>query len=175
MPAITRTHLPPLTVVAGVRTPFAKAFGPLAKTPADQLGRLAVDAVLAASQLKPTDIDEVVFGNVCSPAEASNVARVIALRSGIPADRIAHTSNRNCASGIESVIEGWQALAEGRAEQVIAGGTESMSNVPLLWNRRFTDFIMRLAAHRLVEEDGASDPISLWLLETCSGAGTWTD
>jgi len=143
MSTTTPTRLPPLAVVAGMRTPFAKAYGGLAKVPADRLGCLAVDAVLGASGLRPAEIDEVVFGNVAEPAEASNVARVIALRSGIPADRIAHTVNQNCASGIEAVIEGWQALAEGRANRLLAGGTESMSNVPLLWDRRVAEFLMR--------------------------------
>jgi len=139
----TPTTLPPLAVMAGMRTPFAKAYGALAKLPADRLGCLAVDAVLARRHMDPADIDEVIFGNVAEPADASNVARVIALRSGIPSDRIAHTVNQNCASGMEAVIEGWQALAEGRANRLLAGGTESMSNVPLLWDRRVAEFLMR--------------------------------
>jgi acetyl-CoA C-acetyltransferase/acetyl-CoA acyltransferase len=127
-------------VVAGVRTPFAKSFGALVNVPADQLGRVAVEAVLARAGLRPADVGEVVFGNVAGPPEASNVARVIALRSGIPPDRIAHTVNRNCASGIESIVSAWHILTEGRAELVVAGGTESMSNIPLLWNRRARDW-----------------------------------
>jgi acetyl-CoA C-acetyltransferase/acetyl-CoA acyltransferase len=134
------TRLPPLAVAAGVRTPFAKAFAALANVPADQLGRVAVEAVLARAGLRPADVGEVVFGNVAGPPEASNVGRVIALRSGIPPDRIAHTVNRNCASGVESIVSAWQILAEGRAELVVAGGTESMSNIPLLWNRRARDW-----------------------------------
>src|SRR6478672_11236637 len=132
--------LPPLAVVAGVRTPFAKSFGALANVQADQLGRVAVEGVLARANIRPTEVGEVVFGNVAGPAEASNVSRVIALRSGIPQDRIAHTVNRNCASGIESVISAWHILAEGRADLIVAGGTESMSNVPLLFSRKARDF-----------------------------------
>jgi len=134
--------LPPLAVLAGVRTPFAKAFGSLANVPADQLGKVAVEGVLTRANLRPTDVGEVVFGNVAGPPEASNVGRVIALRSGIPNDRIAHTVNRNCASGIESVVSAWQILNEGRTDLIVAGGTESMSNVPLLWNRKARDFLM---------------------------------
>jgi acetyl-CoA C-acetyltransferase/acetyl-CoA acyltransferase len=129
-------------VVAGVRTPFAKSFGALANVPADQLGRVAVEAVLARSGVRPADVGEVVFGNAAGPPEASNVARVIALRSGIPRDRVAHTVNRNCASGMESVFSAWQILAEGRTDLVVAGGTESLTNVPLLWNRRARDFFL---------------------------------
>lgn len=135
-------RLPPLAVLAGVRTPFAKAFGVLANVPADQLGKVAVEGVLTRAGLRPTDVGEVVFGNVAGPPEASNVARVIALRSGVPQDRIAHTVNRNCASGMESVFSAWQILNEGRTDLIVAGGTESMSNVPFLWSRKARDFFM---------------------------------
>src|SRR5436305_1348310 len=117
----------PLAVLTGVRTPFAKAFGALARVPADELGRVAVAAALARAGLQPADVGEVVFGNVIGPPEASNVGRVIALRAGVPHDRIAHTVNRNCASGVEAVVAAGQALAEGRTDLVVAGGTESMS------------------------------------------------
>ncbi len=134
--------LPPLAVLAGVRTPFAKSFGALMNVPADQLGRVAVEGVLSRAGLRPADIGEVVFGNVSGQANASNIGRVIALRGGIPQDRVAHTVNRNCASGMESVFAAWHAVAEGRADTVIAGGTESMSNVPLLYNRKARDFFL---------------------------------
>ena len=133
--------LPTLAVLDGVRTPFAKAFGALAEVPADQLGRVAVQGLLTKSGLSATDIGEVVFGNVAGQANASNIGRVIALRAGIPQDRIAHTVNRNCASGMEAVFSAWHILAEGRTDLMIAGGTESMSNVPLLWNRQARDFL----------------------------------
>ena len=136
------THLPPLAVMAGVRTPFAKAFGALNNVPADQLGRVAVEGVLARAGLRAADVGEVVFGNIAGPPEAANVARVIALRSGIPIDRVAHTVSRNCASGIDAIVAAWHALAEGRTDLVVAGGTESMSNIPLIWNHRAKDFFL---------------------------------
>ncbi|MGE5192845.1 MAG: thiolase family protein [Deltaproteobacteria bacterium] len=132
----------PLAIVAGVRTPFAKAFGALADRPADELGRIAVEGVLKLSGLTPADVGEVVFGNVAGPPEASNVARVIALRAGIPWDRPAHTVNRNCASGMEALFSAWQIVAEGRADVVVAGGTESMSNVPFLWEPRMQKWLI---------------------------------
>jgi acetyl-CoA C-acetyltransferase/acetyl-CoA acyltransferase len=135
-----RKRLPPLAVIAGFRTPFAKAFGSLLDVPADQLGRVATEAVLFRAGVRPGAVGEVVFGNVAGQPDASNLARVIALRAGIPHDRIAHTVNRNCASGIESIVSAWQVLAEGRTDLMIAGGTESMSNVPFLWGRRARDW-----------------------------------
>ncbi len=123
-----------IAVVSGARTPFAKAFTDLRKTSAVELGCVALGDALRRAAVGCDDIDEVVMGNVSGPADAANIARVIALSAGIPFDRVAHTVNRNCASGMESILGGWQAIREGRAQLVIAGGTESMSNVPLLWN-----------------------------------------
>ncbi|MBX3436087.1 MAG: thiolase family protein [Planctomycetaceae bacterium] len=139
----SESHLPPLAIVAGVRTPFAKAFTELKDVPADELGRVVVDGALAQCGLTGRDVGEVVFGNVAGPPEAANVARVIALRAGVPQDRPAHTVNRNCASGMESVISAWQIVRESRAEIVVAGGTESMSNIPLLWDRRMASWLLR--------------------------------
>jgi acetyl-CoA C-acetyltransferase/acetyl-CoA acyltransferase len=134
----------PLAVLDGVRTPFAKAYGTLARVPADELGRIALVEVLNRLSLKPDQVDEVVFGNVSGPAESSNVARVIALKAGVPHDRIAQTVNRNCASGMESIVSAWQAIEEGRSKVIVAGGTESMSNIPLMYGRKMTEFFMEL-------------------------------
>lgn len=134
----------PLAIVAGVRTPFAKAFTALARTPADELGRVALTGVIERCGLKPDDVGEVIFGNVSGPAEASNVSRVIALRAGVPHDRPAHSVHRNCASGMESVFSAWHVIREGRAEIIAAGGTESMTNVPFLWSTEARDWFLGL-------------------------------
>lgn len=137
-------HMKPLAVLDGVRTPFAKSYGTLARVPADELGRIALVEVLKRLDLKPDQVDEVVFGNVSGPAESSNVARVIALKAGVPHDRIAQTVNRNCASGMESIVSAWQAIEEGRSRIIVAGGTESMSNIPLMYGRKMTELFMEL-------------------------------
>ncbi|MCA9067420.1 MAG: thiolase family protein [Planctomycetaceae bacterium] len=142
---MTTQTMRPLAILDGVRTPFAKAYGMLARVPADELGRIAVEGVLKHLDLKPDRVDEVIFGNVAGPAESSNVARVIALRSGIPQDRIAQTVNRNCASGMESLVAGWQAIEEGRSQLIVAGGTESMSNIPLMYGHKMTKFFTELS------------------------------
>jgi acetyl-CoA acetyltransferase family protein len=134
-----------ITIVEGVRTPFAKAFGPLAAVPAQDLGRLATQAVLQRAALRPDQVDQVVFGNVAPPPEAANIARVIALQSGIPQDRIAHTVQRNCASGMEAITTAAQLIQLGEARTILAGGTESMSRIPLLYNAEATDLFLRLA------------------------------
>ncbi len=145
---------PPLAVLDGIRTPFAKAFTGLADIPAAELGRTVVAGLLSHSGLKANDIGEVVFGNVAAPADAANIGRVISLTSGIPNDRPAHTVNRNCASGMESVISAWQLIQDGRTEIAIAGGTESMSSVPLLWKPQMQQWLIRFRRATMLQKAG---------------------
>ncbi len=133
-----------IAIVEGVRTPFAKAYGPLVSVPAQELGRVATVALLERAGVRPEQIDQVIFGTVVMPADAANVARVIALLSGIPRDRIAHSVQRNCASGFESITNAAQLIRLGEATTVLAGGVESMSRIPLLYNREATDLFFRL-------------------------------
>lgn len=122
----------PVAIVDGVRTPFAKAFGKLANVSAVELGRIAVEESLRRCGLAADAIDQVIFGNVSSPPDAANIARVISLKAGVPQSRIAHTVNRNCASGMQSLIDACNAIHYEGATAVVAGGTESMSQIPLL-------------------------------------------
>src|SRR6267378_6696196 len=134
-----------IAIVEGVRTPFAKAFGPLAGLPAQELGRQATRALIERSGIKPDQVDQVVFGNVALPPEAANIARVIALLAGIPQDRIAHTVQRNCASGMEAITTAAQLIQLGEARTILAGGVESMSRIPLLYNPEATALYLQLA------------------------------
>ncbi|HSY16791.1 MAG TPA: thiolase family protein [Candidatus Acidoferrales bacterium] len=122
-----------LVIVDGVRTPFCKAGTDLAALGADELGRIAVSALLTRTGLDPALIDEVIFGCVAQPADASNVARVIALRAGIPQSVPAVTVHRNCASGFEALTQAYEKMLAGRGSIFVVGGTESMSNIPLLF------------------------------------------
>ena len=134
-----------IAIVEGVRTPFVKAFGPLASTPAHELGRTVTVAVLERAGVAPEQIDQVVFGTGAGSAEAPNAARVIGLLSKIPQDRIAHTVQRNCASGMEAITTAAQILQLGEAKTVLAGGTESMSQIPLIFGREATGRFLDLA------------------------------
>lgn len=122
-----------LVIVDGVRTPFIKAGTDFAALGADELGRMAVNALLTRTGLDPALVDEVIFGCVAQPADAANVARVIALRSGIPESVPALTVHRNCASGMEAVTQAYEHMMAGRGEVFIVGGAESMSRVPLMY------------------------------------------
>ncbi len=133
-----------IAILEGIRTPFAKAYGPLASVSAQELGRIATTAVLERAGLRPDQVDQVVFGNVAMPPDAANIARVIALLSGIPRDRIAHSVQRNCASGMEALTTAAQLIQLGEARTIVAGGVESMSRIPLLYNREATELYLRL-------------------------------
>ncbi len=140
----------PLAVIAGARTPFAKAFTQLSHVDAVGLGQHAVTEALRRAALVGDDIDELVMGNVAGPPDAANIARVIALKSELPIDRIAHTVNRNCASGMESILGAWQAINADRAKLVIAGGTESMTNIPMLYRPEAAKLWMQLAKSKTI-------------------------
>ena len=124
---------PRMVIVDGVRTPFCRAGSDLAGLAADELGRIAVNALLTRTGIDPSCIDEVIFGCVCQPFDAANIARVIALRAGIPESVPAITVHRNCASGCEALTQAAEKAAAGRGEIFLVGGTESMSQVPLLF------------------------------------------
>ena len=137
-----------LVIVDGIRTPFCKAGTELAALGADELGRIAVNALLTHTGLDPALVDEVIFGCVAQPMDAANVARVIALRAGIPESVPASTVQRNCASGCEAVTLAQEKLSAGRGSIFIVGGAESMSNIPLLFKQSTAQKFGRLARAR---------------------------
>jgi len=134
-----------LVIVEGVRTPFCKMGTDLASLGADELGRIAVIALLTRTGLDPALVDEVIFGCVAQPADATNLARVIALRAGIPESVPALTVQRNCASGCEAVTQAQEKILAGRGSIFIVGGAESMSNIPLLFKQSTAEKFGRLA------------------------------
>ncbi len=122
-----------LAIIGGIRTPFCKAGAEFASIPSDDLGRIATDALLTRLGIGADRIDEVIFGCVCQPPDTANIARVIALRAGIPESVPAVTVHRNCASGFEAVTTAYERMAAGRGSFFIAGGVDNMSRVPLLY------------------------------------------
>ena len=126
-------------IVGGIRTPFVRSGGPLTKVPVPELGRIVTRELLFRLELPPSTVDQLIAGNVASPPDATNVARVIQLISGIPRDRVAHTVSRNCASGIEAATEAHELIALGRARCVIALGVESLSRAPFLFPYSFAE------------------------------------
>ncbi len=122
-----------LHIIAGIRTPFCRMGTDFDALDAADLGRAACSALLLRTGIDPGMIDEVIFGCVGQPADAANVARVIALRSGVPQHVPAATVQRNCASGMEALTTAHQRMMAGAGDLFIVGGTESMSRAPLLY------------------------------------------
>ncbi len=124
-------------IVAGARTPFVKAGGSFGRVHPRELGVAAAREALDRSGLPIERIDAVVFGNVTGAPDSPNLARVIAVGAGLPERVPACTVNRNCASGLEAILQAADLVASGRARAVLAGGVESMSSVPLLFPEDF--------------------------------------
>jgi len=125
-------------IVSAVRTPVGKApKGGLRSVRPDDLGAIAVSAALAkVPQLDPGEIDDVIIGCAMPEGEQGmNMARVIALRAGLPVTTSAMTINRYCASGLQAVALAAERIAAGGAEVIVAGGSESMSYVPMGGNK----------------------------------------
>lgn len=133
-----------IAIIDGIRTPFCHAHGKFKDLQADDLGAIAVKELMARTGLDPKEIDEVVFGNVGQPIHAANVARVIAMKAGLPKNIVAHTVHRNCASGMQSITAAANAIRVGEAEMIVAGGTESMSNIPLIFGHDMTELFLHL-------------------------------
>lgn len=87
-------------------------------------------ALAQVPQIKPTDVEEIIFGNVYGAGVGQNPARQVAVKSGLGYDTVATTVNKVCASGLRAIINGAQAILTGTHDIVVAGGAESMSNVP---------------------------------------------
>ena len=123
----------PFYVVSGVRTPFSRSGTALADADAVELGRAALSQLITRSDLDPALVDEAIFGCVAQPADAANIARVIALRAGLPQNTPAMTVQRNCASGLQAVTSAYEKFCAGQGSVFVAGGTESMTHTPLLF------------------------------------------
>ncbi len=133
-----------LAIIDGLRTPFVKAGGLAAGLGADDLGALVARELMARSSITGRDLDEVIVGNVAQPADAANIARIIALKAGLPQDLIASTVHRNCASGMEAISGAGMRIRSGEGKILLCVGAESMSNIPLLFNRQMTALFVRL-------------------------------
>lgn len=125
-------------IVSANRTAVGRFGGQLRNVPAADLAATVMKEAITQAGLTVEQVNEVVFGEVRQSTEASNLARVAALKAGIPIESSGYTVNRLCASGMQSVISGVQHLAFHSQDIVLAGGAENMSRAPLyLRNSRF--------------------------------------
>jgi acetyl-CoA acyltransferase len=137
-----------VVIVEGLRTPFAKADTKLKTVHPAELGRTALKELLARTNIDTSIVDEVIIGNTGSPADAVNISRVVALNAGIPQKTSAYTVHRNCASAMESISNGFEKIRSGTMDVVVAGGTESMSQMPLMFPKEFVKIFSQLGSAR---------------------------
>jgi acetyl-CoA acyltransferase len=133
-----------VVIVDGLRTPYSRAGTELKYSTAADLGRVVSVELLARTDFDPAALDQVIFGNIAQPPDAVNVARVASLRAGVPDAVPAFTVNRLCGSGLQSIANAADRIASGEADAVLAGGVESMSNIPLLFSREAQDVFTQL-------------------------------
>lgn len=128
-----------VVIASAVRTPIGKFGGSLSSLSSVDLGTIAAKAAIERAGLNAQDVDQAIFGNVLQAGSGQNVARQIALRAGLDTSSCAMTINEVCGSGLKAVRLAQSAIAMGDAQVVVAGGTESMSNVPFYaTNSRFS-------------------------------------
>ena len=117
-------------ILCAVRTPIGKFGGSLASFSTADMGVIAAKAALERAGVHAHQVEETIFGNARQAGGGPNPARQISIRSGIPQEVPAYTVNKACASGMKSIALGFQEIATGNLDCVLAGGTESMSRLP---------------------------------------------
>ena len=130
--------MPEAVIVSAVRTPVGRAYkGSLRATRPDDLAALVIkEALVRTPGLDPREIDDVILGCAMPEGEQGmNVARIAALRAGLPVETSAMTINRFCSSGLQAIALGAERIRAGAAQVIVAGGTESMSMVPMGGNK----------------------------------------
>ena len=128
-------------VVDGIRTPFLKVRSHPGAFSASDLAVYAGRELLLRQPFTPSDLDEVIMGCIMPSPDEANIARVIALRLGCGKSVPAWTVQRNCGSGMQSLDCAVRDIATGRYNLVLAGGTESMSHAPVLWNTEMVNWL----------------------------------
>src|SRR5713226_1649163 len=118
-------------IVAGLRTPFVKAGTDFASLDVLDLARAVTVELLQRTALSPTDVDQVIYGNVTRPVQYSNIARELVLAAGLPKRTPADTVTLACASACQAITDATNLIERGYADVVVAGGVEMLSNVPI--------------------------------------------
>ena len=161
-------------IASAVRTSIGKFGGSLARLSAVDLGVIAVQAALQRAKVEPASVHEVILGHARGAGNGPNPARQVSYRSGIPQEISAYTVNKACGSGLKAIILGCQEIFLGNADIVVAGGMESMSNVPYLVDQ--ARWGLRLGNHQFIDgmyRDGFYCPLSeLVMGETAENLAT---
>ncbi len=129
----------PVAVIAGARTPFCKAGGAFIRRSAVQLGAVAARETMLRAGIRPDRVDQIIFGIVSAPVGAPNIAREIGLEAAFPARVPAYTVSKACISSNQAITSAADQIALGKADVILAGGAENLSDVPILFGRKFRD------------------------------------
>jgi acetyl-CoA C-acetyltransferase len=146
-----------IVITGAKRTPVGSFLGAFATTPAHELGRIAIEAALIQAGVAPDQVDEVILGHVLTAALGQNPARQAAVAAGIPVDRTAFCINQVCGSGLRAVALAAQAIANGDAAIMVAGGQESMSLSPHAQKMRAGTKMGNLSLVDTMVHDGLTD------------------
>ena len=128
-----------VAIVQGLRTPFAKSGTHYARLTALDLGKMVVSELIERSGIDPATIQELVFGNVIPSVKAPNIAREIVLGTGLPKKIPGYSISKACTSANQAITSAADMIARGYADTVIAGGSESLSDIPILFSRNMAD------------------------------------
>jgi acetyl-CoA C-acetyltransferase len=121
-----------VVILSAARTPVGRFLGTLAEIPASKLGGIAIAEAIKRAGIDPTEVEEVIMGNVLQAGQGQNPARLAMLAAGLPQEIPAWTLNKVCGSGMKTVHVAAQAIMNGDAEVIVAGGMENMSIAPYL-------------------------------------------
>lgn len=146
-----------IVIVSAARTPVGSFNGALSSLPAAELGKIAIEAAVSRAGLKPSDVDEVILGQVLQAAAGQGPARQASVKAGIPVESPAWSLNQLCGSGLRAVALAAQQIADGSAKIVVAGGQESMSQAPHAQNLRGGQKMGDLAFVDTMIKDGLWD------------------
>jgi acetyl-CoA acyltransferase len=139
-----------VAIVAGVRTPFAKSGTILKDVPAVQLARYAAKELLYRTEIDGREIDQVIMGQVVPSVLVPNVAREVSLLPQLPPGVPAYSLNRACASAAQAITNAADQIAMGHADTILAGGVESLSDIPILHSRRFSQILVEAGRAKTV-------------------------
>jgi acetyl-CoA acyltransferase len=137
-----------VAIIDGCRTPFLRSGSEFRDMTAIHLGTLAVRELLTRTGVDGSAVDEVVYGTVVHSVQAPNIAREVMLRAGITPEVPAYTVSRACASSNQAITAGAEQIALGQADVVIAGGAESLSDIPILVSKPLRDRLMAASKAR---------------------------
>jgi acetyl-CoA acyltransferase len=141
-----------VAIIDGCRTPFAKSGTDFKDVTSTELGKASVRELIARTELDVEQIDHVVYGTVVQSVQEPNIAREVTLGAGIPPRVPSFTVGRACASSNQAITSGAEQIALGMADIVIAGGAESLTDVPILFSKEMREALVRASKAKSLGE-----------------------